>query len=194
MAVRKILQVGEPSLLERSQEVENISCLHSVTVIEDLIETLEEAQGVGIAAPQIGENVRIFITEIPVTPTRLPEHADSLRVYINPEIIEFSNESIEIYESCLSIAFAEFFLPILRPKTITVEAYDLQGRKFRLKCNGLLARAIQHEYDHLNGVLFIEKTKDLKRAISGEHNQALNKSSKEVFEARKITLKELIYL
>ena len=194
MAIRKVIQIGEPSLVELSKEVKDIFSSSTSQIVGDLIETLEEVKGVGMAAPQIGENYRIFITEIPVSPIRLPINADELRVYINPVITEVSEEIIEIYESCLSIAFAELFLPILRPQTITVEAYDQQGRRFRLRCNGLLARVIQHEYDHLEGILFLEKANDFKRAISGEHNRLLNSTSKEVFENRKITLKEFTYL
>jgi peptide deformylase len=109
-----------------------------------------------------------------------------LRVYINPKIIHNSREVSEIYEGCGSVG-ADFFGPVIRPRTITIEAYDADLKKFRLTCDGLLARVIQHEYDHLSGVEFIEKISDYKRVMNAEHYQKLIRTSKKQVSAGVIT-------
>ena len=122
---------------------------------------------VGIAAPQIGENVRIFVTEVRETKYR-KEGADKLRVFINPKIINVSEETNEDYEGCGSVASAQLFAPVRRPEEITVEAIDESGNTFTYTAKGLLARVIQHEIDHLDGILFSEKISNLKKIMSRE--------------------------
>lgn len=123
---------------------------------------------IGLASSQIGEKLRIFVTKIDKTPTRNPDEIDKLRVYINPKIIWKSKKEIVIYEGCGSVAYAKFFAPVKRPEKIIIEAFDEKGEKFELKASGLLSRVIQHEYDHLDGIEFIEKITDIKKAMSSE--------------------------
>ncbi len=121
-----------------------------------------------MAASQIGEKTRIFVTEIKKTAHRNPKDLDGLRVYINPKITWTSKKEVTMYEGCGSVAYAKFFAPVKRPEKIKVEAFDEKGEKFKLKADGLLSRVIQHEYDHLNGIEFIDKIADIKKALSSE--------------------------
>lgn len=144
---------------------------------------------IGIAAQQIGENWKIFVTEPRETKTRPVDQADELRVYINPEIVWSSDEESIIYEGCGSVLNTSLFGPVKRPKDITVEAFDQNGNKFRLTCNGILSRVIQHEYDHLSGIEFIEKIFDYKKLMSAEFYFKTIKMSSEQMEASRITKK-----
>ena len=194
MAVRHIVQIGEDSLLEPSEPLIDIFSDKTRQIVEDLIDTHKSAGGVGIAAPQIGENFRVFVTELPLSPLRPVDQTDGLRVYINPLIIDTSDYEIEQYEGCLSIAKGDFSLPILRPKEVTVQAFDVDGKKFELKCDGLLARVIFHEYDHLDGVLFIQKNVYFRRAVNQEKSRWLSKNIESLVIARRITLKQFNYV
>ncbi len=123
-------------------------------LVDAMFETLEEAEGVGLAAPQVGISKKIFVVN-----TRKKGERYAL---INPEIIETSVELVPYEEGCLSIP--GFYRDVMRPARVKVQAQDVSGKFFTLDADGLLARVIQHENDHLNGVLFIdhleEKEKD----------------------------------
>jgi peptide deformylase len=121
-----------------------------------------------MAASQIGEKHRIFVTEVRKTSHRNPKDIDKLRVYINPKIIWSSKKEIVIYEGCGSVAYAKLFAPVKRPEKIIIEAFDENGDKFQFKTDGLLSRVIQHEYDHLDGIEFTEKITDIKKIMSSE--------------------------
>ena len=153
MSIRKILKYGTPSLRVPSKEVLKISKKIQV-LIDDLIDTMYAANGVGIAAPQVGENLRIFI--IDVTPTDKPPNPI---VFVNPKIIKKSG-AMNSNESCLS--FPEAFANVRRYEQVTVKALDSKGRPFVIesKDDRLLAKALQHEFDHLNGVLFIDHARN----------------------------------
>ncbi len=149
MAVRKVLVYGEKSLREPSKEVHKVSRKIS-DLVQDLFDTMYAQNGVGLAAPQIGVNYRVFVIDVstgdePLNPI----------VFINPKIIKKSG-SVKSNEGCLS--FPEAYTDVKRYKDVTVKATDLNGRSFVLEAKDgtLLARAIQHEFDHLNGVLFID--------------------------------------
>lgn len=189
MAARDILQIGDPRLKAKNKSVKDFNRPHIKKVIQDLIETMHKNDLVGIAAPQIGENYQILITEPRKTKTRTADQTDELRVYINPEIIHFSKEEIIIFEGCGSVAHGGIFAPVKRPKQITVEAYDEQNIKFQLVCDGLLARIIQHEQDHLLGVEFTEKITDCKKLMSKDFYIKEIKNSIEQTRASKITKK-----
>ena len=113
---------------------------------EEMFETMIEANGVGLAAPQIGLSIRMFV---------IIADDDVRRVFINPQIISTSEEMVPYEEGCLSIP--EVYESILRPKKITVQAFDENGKPFTLEADGFLARVIQHEYDHLDGHVFIDR-------------------------------------
>lgn len=148
MSVRKIVQYGTPSLREPSKEVHKVSSKIKA-LIKDMLDTMYVNNGVGLAAPQIGENLRIFVIDVstgdePLNPI----------VFINPKIIKKSGAMCGD-EGCLS--FPAAYTQVKRYKKVTVKALDRNGRPFMLEAEGdLLAKAIQHEYDHLDGILFID--------------------------------------
>ncbi len=149
MSIRKVVRYGEPSLREPSKEVHKVS-QKVKNLVADLLDTMYAQNGVGLAAPQVGENYRIFVIDVstnnePLNPI----------VFINPKIIKKSGACIS-HEGCLS--FPEAFTDVKRYANVMVKAMDRNGRSFVLEAKEgtLLARAIQHEFDHLNGILFID--------------------------------------
>ncbi len=149
MSIRKILHYGEPSLREPSKEVHKVS--KKITeLVQDLLDTMYAKNGVGLAAPQIGENVRVFVIDVSTNKEPL-----NPMVFINPKIIKKSG-AIKSNEGCLS--FPEAYTDVRRYKNVMVKALNEHGKSFVLEAKDgtLLARAIQHENDHLDGVLFID--------------------------------------
>ena len=149
MSIKKVVKYGEPSLRQPSKEVHKVSQKIKV-LVEDLLDTMYAQNGVGLAAPQIDEHYRVFVIDVstgnePLNPM----------VFINPKIIKKSGAVIS-HEGCLS--FPEAFTDVKRYANVMVKALDKNGRSFVLEAKGgtLLARAIQHEFDHLDGVLFID--------------------------------------
>lgn len=149
MSIRKVVKYGEESLREPSKEVHKVS-QKIKNLVQDLLDTMYKENGVGLAAPQIGENVRIFVIDVSTDKEPL-----NPRVFINPKIIKKSGACIS-HEGCLS--FPEAFTDVKRYANVMIKAQDSNGRSFVLeaKDGSLLARAIQHEFDHLDGVLFID--------------------------------------
>ncbi|MCA1933315.1 MAG: peptide deformylase [Calditerrivibrio sp.] len=122
-------------------------------LVENMAETMYSAPGVGLAAPQVGVSKRLFIIDI-------SEKKDNLNVFINPVIVNAEGEILE-EEGCLSLPGE--YANVIRSREVEVLAYDLEGKQFSLKADGLMSRAIQHELDHLNGTLFIDKLPIFKR-------------------------------
>ena len=149
MTVRKVLKYGTTSLREKSKEVHKIS-KKIQALIEDLYDTMYATNGVGLAAPQIGENLRVFVIDVGTDPkTMCPI------TFINPKIIK-KEGAIVSNEGCIS--FPEAYTEVRRYKSVKVKALNEKGKPFVLEVTdgSLLARAIQHEYDHLDGILFID--------------------------------------
>ncbi len=135
------------------QEADNIDVFDQNLI--DLIEDMKEAmhgEGIGLAAPQVGSSKRLFICQ--------PE-GHNLYVFINPEITMTSEEQIGYEEGCLSIPGV--YADVIRPSMIQIQALNEKGRPYRIDADGILARVIQHELDHLHGVLFIDHLSDRKR-------------------------------
>ncbi len=168
MISKELLQIGNPLLSQKSKRVKGLTSKKTREVVRNLIDSMRYHGLVGMAASQIGEKLRIFVTEIRKTPYRSPKDIDGLRVYVNPKITVFSKKEVVDYEGCGSVAYTKFFAPVKRPKKITIEAFDDKGTKFKLNADRLLSRVIQHEYDHLNGVEFLEKITDIKKSMSLE--------------------------
>lgn len=187
---RETLQIGDPRMKAPNKAVTDLNDPKVKQVIADLVETMHANELVGMAAPQIGENYRIFVTEPRETATRPADQADELRVYINPEITVYSEEEVVIYEGCGSVAKGTLFGPVKRPREITIQALDSNGRRFELVADGLLGRVIQHEYDHLSGVEFIEKILDYRKVVDLEFYKKNIKNSPEQKQASIITKKE----
>lgn len=194
MAVKDTLQIGDPRLKAKTRIIEDINSAETKRVVEDLVETMRENGLVGMAAPQIGESWRVFVTEPRQTGTRPESQVDELRVYINPEIIEMSKEESVIYKGCGSVAHGGLFGPVKRSKEVVVEALGADGKKFRLQCDGLLARVILHEYDHLEGVEFTEKIDDYGKLLDEKFYRQFIKESGEAQKACLITKKYVTLL
>ena len=144
MALRNIRKYGDDVLRKECREVEEID-KRLLVLIKDMLETMYDADGVGLAAPQVGILKRIFVVDA-------MDGAGS-RVFINPEILEKSGEQTD-EEGCLSLPGRH--KPVKRANKIKIKALDVNGNEFVLDAEEFLARAIQHEYDHLEGVLFID--------------------------------------
>ena len=149
MAIRKILRFGDEFLRGKSKDVHKVS-RKIQDLVSDLLDTMYANNGVGLAAPQIGESYRVFVIDVstgeePLNPI----------VFINPKIIKKSGATIS-REGCLS--FPEAFTDVRRYSDVMVKAMDRKGRSFVLEAHDgtLLARAIQHEFDHLDGILFVD--------------------------------------
>jgi peptide deformylase len=156
MAIRTILHYPDPRLREQAKDVEQVTD-EIRQLIDDMAETMYAAPGVGLAAPQIGESIRLFIIDIAGE-----DEPSELRVFINPEIVK--REGTQIWcEGCLS--FPGITEDVERADTVTVRALDQNGVPFELTASALLAVAIQHENDHLDGKLMIDKVGMLKRRI-----------------------------
>ncbi len=140
-----IYKLGDEVLYEPCNKVTKFDSALK-TLVEAMFETMLEADGVGLAAPQIGSSDQIFVVD-----TR---EAGEQLCFINPSIIETSVDLVPHEEGCLSIPGV--FHKIMRPRCVTIQAQDVNGKAFTLKASGLLARVIQHEYDHLSGRLFID--------------------------------------
>ena len=140
-------------------------------LVDAMFDTLVEADGVGLAAPQIGVSKKFFIVD-------LRRGDDSRYVFINPEIIETSMEEGPYEEGCLSIP--GFYREVIRPLRVKVQAQDLNGKYFTIDADGLLARVIQHENDHLNKTLFIdhltpEEKEKVEKAFRKKNRKKRNK-------------------
>jgi peptide deformylase len=187
MAVKKLTQVGDNVLRLDNLEINDFAFPAIKKVIKDLKDTMYHTGLVGIAAPQIGQNLQIFLTHPRNTKSRKLFKEDALRIFINPKITRSSKERSTIYEGCGSVADGELFGPVARSAEITIEACNAEGKIFSLNCDGLLARVIQHEIDHLNGIEFIQKVSDYSKVISGKIYRQSIRNSKEQLEALKIT-------
>jgi peptide deformylase len=117
----------------------------------DMLEAMA-GKGIGLAGPQVASALRIFVTNV---------EGDKPRIFINPEIVLTSQEMVDIEEGCLSLP--RLYLDVSRPESVRVQAWNEKGRPFTVETDGLLARVILHEYDHLEGVLFIDRLKPGKR-------------------------------
>lgn len=142
-------------------------------LIANMFETMYASEGVGLAAPQIGLSIRLFVIDATVMNDEYPEVKDFKKVFINPRIISEEGEEWYYNEGCLSVPFIRE--DVLRKSTITIEYVDEQFKPHKQVYSGVQARIIQHEYDHLDGILFIDKISFLrKKLIKSKLNNILN--------------------
>jgi len=158
----KIITVGHPTLRESVVPVNNINATF-VNQINDMFKLMYNSNGIGLAAPQVNIKQKFFIVDTRETDEKL--------VCINPKIVSRLNQDVEMDEGCLSIPGV--YGPVRRPKSVVVEFIDLDGKPQTLKAKGLLARVIQHEYDHLEGILFIDH-------LSEEYLKKISKELEEI--------------
>ena len=145
MAIRNVRLEDDEILRKKTRKVENIDDKIR-ELVDDMIETMHSQDGVGLAAPQVGVLKRVVVIDL--------YDDKGPYVLINPEIIKEKGEQ-EVDEGCLS--FPNKFAKVVRPAEITVKALDRDGKEYKLKGKGLLAQAISHELDHLEGILFVDK-------------------------------------
>lgn len=153
----KVYQIGDKVIRAKAKRVRLPADAATKRLIQQMIRTMRHNHLVGIAAPQIGVSKRIFVTEPRTTEFRKRQKKGVLVVYINPQILNQSKSTTLGYEGCGSVAHASIFGKVARSKKITILAYDLAGRTFTTHASGLLARIIQHEYDHLEGKVFLDR-------------------------------------
>ena len=193
MAIKKIIQIGHPALKAENKKITSFDDPKLKQLVKDLKDTMIAGDLIGIAAPQIAKNFTVFVTQPRKTKARTGV-GDILRVYINPVITVSSNEDSIIFEGCGSVLNGQLFGPVRRPREIRIEALYLQGKKFRLRCDGILARVIQHEYDHLSGIEFLEKISDYKQIMNSDYYKKNIRKSKAQTEASKINFVEFKYV
>ncbi|MBI2784775.1 MAG: peptide deformylase [Legionella longbeachae] len=155
MAIHTILYLPDSRLREVSKPVVNFDDALQ-TLIEDMFDTMYHARGVGLAAPQIGINMRLSVIDV------VGDKQNQL-VIINPEIVASEGEK-KFEEGCLSVPGA--YDSVIRAEKVTVKALDRKGKPFEIKADGLLAECLQHEIDHMNGKLFIDLLSPLKKAMA----------------------------
>jgi peptide deformylase len=162
MSILKVARMGHPVLRTKARPL-SASDIRSARVqqlIDHMFETMREYQGIGLAAPQVHTSVRLFVAGVPPR-----DHADEreedernevpLMALINPEITPVGRENIEDWEGCLSIPDIRGRVP--RARQIDVRAYDRTGKRIEMRVSGFTARVIQHETDHLDGILFFDR-------------------------------------
>ena len=163
MAIRRIYETPDPVLRQISRPVETFDA-ELKTLVADMFETMYAAPGIGLAAVQVGEPIRLLVIDLqePADPDD-PESkvVREPRVFVNPEVLWHSDSEVPYTEGCLSVP--EQYAEVMRPDKIRARWQDVDGQPFEEEIEGLLAVCLQHEMDHLNGVLFIDHLSRLKR-------------------------------
>ena len=174
MALRKVIVKGDPLLHRKSREVKEITERTRV-LVDDMWDTMYEASGVGLAAPQVGVLRRVAVIDVTEPPEEdedeenaepVPEPEIIKYVLINPEIVEISEDKVTTKEGCLSVP--GFVGEVERPARVKVRAMDLDGNPFEVEGEGMLAKAILHEIDHLEGILYT----DIAESVEEVSNQS----------------------
>ena len=160
MAIRRIYETPDPVLRQISKPVETFDDALK-TLVTDMLETMYEAPGIGLAAVQVGVPVRLLVIDLQEPEQEGGEPVRDPRVFINPEILWHSDTEVPYTEGCLSVP--EQYAEVMRPDKIRARWKDEKGKSYEEEIEGLLAVCLQHEMDHLNGVLFIDHLSRLKR-------------------------------
>ena len=161
MAILKVARMGHPVLRAKAHPVppSDITSPGIQQLIDDMFETMREYSGIGLAAPQVHHGLRLFVAGLRASEASLPELSDDVDMpfitVINPEVTAIDSEIISGWEGCLSIPDIRGLVP--RANRVRLKAYNRQGRLVDLEAQGLPARVIQHETDHLDGVLFFDR-------------------------------------
>ncbi len=160
MAIRRIYETPDPILRQISKPVETFDAALK-TLVEDMFETMYDAPGIGLAAVQVGEPIRLLVIDLQEPAEEGGEPIRDPRIFINPEILWHSDSDVPYTEGCLSVP--EQYAEVMRPDRIRARWRDVDGNPCEEEIDGLLAVCLQHEMDHLNGVLFIDHLSRLKR-------------------------------
>ncbi len=162
MSILKVARLGHPVLREAARELPPAQRTHPALagLVEDMVHTMAEYAGVGLAAPQVHESVRLFVMQPD------PEDETTLRVAVNPKLTLLGVADWEGWEGCLSIPDVHGLVP--RSTSVRLEALDANGRAYAEEFEGFAARVCQHEYDHLEGIVFIDRMRDFASLCFGE--------------------------
>ena len=162
MAIRSIIEVPDPLLRQKSKPVEKVDD-EVRALIADMFETMYDAPGIGLAAIQVGVPKRILVIDLQEPKEEGGDPVRDPRVFINPEIVQSSDQEVPYTEGCLSVP--DQYAEVDRPDRIRARWLDEQGKAHEEEIEGLLATCLQHEMDHLEGVLFIDHLSRLKREM-----------------------------
>lgn len=157
MAIRPIVRLGHPALRQSAAPVDpaRLADPEIQTLIDDMIETMYDSDGVGLAAPQVGEGLQLFVY------LSLPENEEPVpRVLVNPALVPERGDMVEDWEGCLSIPDLRGLVP--RHHALRAHGIDRHGKVVDERVEGLEARILQHEFDHLNGIVFLDRMRDLR--------------------------------
>jgi peptide deformylase len=160
MSILKVARMGHPVLRGRARALERAEIKSAAiqSLIDDMVETMEEYQGIGLAAPQVHESVRVFVAGLQEDARSDDDDPAIVPVpLVNPEIVTVGSEMVTDWEGCLSIPDIRGKVP--RYKRVKVRAFDREGARVELQLSDLAARVVQHENDHLDGILFFDRMK-----------------------------------
>lgn len=169
MAIRQVLYADDPRLRQKAKQVKQFGPALKA-LADDMLETMHAANGLGLAAPQIGVLQKLFVAHLPKNEEDPQSGKDF--VLVNPQIVQASPERVEGVEGCLSIP--SWYGRVERAEWVVVKALNVHGKPVRIKAHGMLARVFQHEIDHLNGVLFVDhirKPEDLWQELPEEEQE-----------------------
>lgn len=157
MTIRPLILLPDPILKTQSKRIEKVD-KHLLKLADDMLETMYDAPGIGLAAVQIGEPIQMLVIDL-----AKEGEEKAPQIFINPEILSFTQELSTYEEGCLSIP--DYYADVERPAGVRVKYIDRLGAPHEIEATGLLATCLQHEIDHLNGVLFIDYISKLKREM-----------------------------
>lgn len=162
----KLAYYGNPILRKKAKAIEAITD-EIKQLVNDMIDAMDQKDGIGLAAPQIGHSIALFITRVPIEKENEEWDKGEVRVFINPKVLDYSKKEDSYSEGCLSIP--KIYADVYRPITIKIEATDLEGNRFTEELTNLHARVALHENDHLNGVLFIDRLdSEMRRSLDSK--------------------------
>jgi len=160
MAIMPIIKMDNPVLHQKAKRVRKID--DSIQkLIDNMIETMHDIEGIGLAAPQVGVPLQVVVIQVP--------DEDDVITLINPEVVKISEETETMMEGCLSLP--GYNADVKRSTSITVKARDRQGTPIRVKGEGLLAQVLQHETDHINGIVFVDHLKSMDELRKNEEDK-----------------------
>lgn len=154
MAIREVIKLPHPTLRRKAHKVVDFNS-DLQALFEDMIDTMRDEPGVGLAAPQVNISQRLIVVEYPIDDS-IPDAEPKIFVLVNPTITNQSEEKVKGVEGCLSVP--NLFGEVERSQSITITGQNQFGKKTTINAQGWLARIFQHEVDHLNGVLFVDRT------------------------------------